>query len=228
MKTAGFALVGMLFVQACTPPVPASNAGPGFNDYANYELERARREVAVTGSGAPLAAPAPVQTNAIGAGDLAAAGIGSQAALGAPLSALSPEAQSATAPSTPSLAQTGTVGNAQNIAAVPARTDAQQAAALRRAQTFTVPPPPTDARVNIIGYALNAPNVKGQEWYSRSLFSGQGRFERNCLKYASADAAQIDFLAAGGPERDRKGIDPDGDGFACGWDPAPFLSVAGR
>uniref|UniRef100_UPI0040484BDC hypothetical protein n=1 Tax=Yoonia sp. TaxID=2212373 RepID=UPI0040484BDC len=82
--------------------------------------------------------------------------------------------------------------------------------------------------MNIIGYALNAPNVKGQEWYSRSLFSGQGRFERNCQKYASADAAQIDFLAAGGPERDRKGIDPDGDGFACGWDPAPFLSVAGR
>lgn len=142
MKTAGFAFVGMLFVQACTPPVPASNAGPGFNDYANYELERARREVAVTGFGAPLAAPAPVQTNAIGAGDLAAVGIGQRAALGAPLSALSPEAQSATAPSTPSLAQTGTVGNAQNIDAVPARTDAQQAAALRRAQTFTVPPPP--------------------------------------------------------------------------------------
>ena len=30
------------------------------------------------------------------------------------------------------------------------------------------------------------------------------------------------FLEAGGPKRDRKGLDPDGDGFACAWDPRPF------
>jgi hypothetical protein len=29
-------------------------------------------------------------------------------------------------------------------------------------------------------------------------------------------------LSNGGPERDRLGLDPDGDGFACYWDPTPF------
>jgi len=29
----------------------------------------------------------------------------------------------------------------------------------------------------------------------------------------------------GGPKMDPKGIDPDGDGFACYWDPKPFRSV---
>jgi hypothetical protein len=32
-------------------------------------------------------------------------------------------------------------------------------------------------------------------------------------------------LANGGPERDKEGLDPDGDGFACGWDPRPFRSA---
>ncbi len=80
-----------------------------------------------------------------------------------------------------------------------------------------------DIGPNIVEYALHAPNVKGQEWYSRFRLSGQARFQRNCAKYTSPDAAQRDFLARGGPERDVLGIDPDGDGFACGWDPAPFL-----
>jgi hypothetical protein len=34
--------------------------------------------------------------------------------------------------------------------------------------------------------------------------------------------AQIAFLERGGPKRDTLGLDPDGDGFACYWDPAPF------
>ena len=33
--------------------------------------------------------------------------------------------------------------------------------------------------------------------------------------------------SAGGPERDSEGLDPDGDGFACGWDPAPFRRSRG-
>ena len=38
-------------------------------------------------------------------------------------------------------------------------------------------------------------------------------------------AAQEAFLKAGGPERDRYGLDPDGDGFACRWDPTPFRAA---
>ncbi|CAN0586593.1 unnamed protein product, partial [Ectocarpus sp. 12 AP-2014] len=41
-----------------------------------------------------------------------------------------------------------------------------------------------------------------------------------------ADQAQIAFLEAGGPEKDRNGMDPDGDGFACNWDPTPFRRAA--
>ena len=46
-----------------------------------------------------------------------------------------------------------------------------------------------------------------------------------CQRYGSDMEAQEQFLAAGGPERDRKGIDPDGDGFACGFNPAPFRAA---
>ena len=44
VKTLGLIAAGLMLLQACSPQVPASSAGPGFNDYADYELERARRE----------------------------------------------------------------------------------------------------------------------------------------------------------------------------------------
>ncbi len=243
LKTAGFAIVGMMLMSACTPPVPASNAGPGFNDYAEYELERARREAALSGSGSTaFPAPAPVQSGAIGSSDLAAAGIGQQGAapIGAPMSAMG-TGETVPSPSpAPATDQTpqGNVGisDEQDFDAVASResieSDAQrraaQAAAREQIMPTAVPTRPANTGPNIVQYALTAPNSKGQEWYSRSVLSGQSRFQRNCAKYGSPDAAQRDFLASGGPERDRKGIDPDGDGFACGWDPAPFKMVAGN
>ena len=35
------------------------------------------------------------------------------------------------------------------------------------------------------------------------------------------------FLDAGGPKRDPHALDPDGDGFACAWDPRPFRAARG-
>ena len=102
---------------------------------------------------------------------------------------------------------------------------AQQAAAYQLVDPGTLPSRDGSGGPNIVEYALTAPNSKGQEWYSRFIYSGQGRFQRNCAKYASPDDAQRDFLARGGPERDPRGIDPDGDGFACGWDPEPFRAA---
>lgn len=46
-----------------------------------------------------------------------------------------------------------------------------------------------------------------------------------CAKFSSPDLAQEAFLSAGGPDRDRKGLDPDGDGYACSWDPRPFRTA---
>ncbi len=45
---------------------------------------------------------------------------------------------------------------------------------------------------------------------------------RTCRSHASADAAQIAFIAKGGPEADPARMDPDGDGFVCGWNPEPW------
>jgi hypothetical protein len=75
---------------------------------------------------------------------------------------------------------------------------------------------------NIVEYAIRTNNPVGTQLYSRGPFATEGRFKRNCQKYASDAAAQEAFLAKGGPERDRYGLDPDGDGYACYWDPAPF------
>lgn len=238
-----FVLLGMIAaLAACSPRVPDSGAGVGFNDYANFELDRARREAALNGTGTTgFPQPAqvtttPVQnlpsTQAIPSADLQAAGIGGNP--GAPLTAINPTAGAV--PVAPINPNNPNISDENDFDAVASRetiqSDAerrqQQAAVREEIAPTAIPTRPSDTGPNIVAYALNAPNKKGQEWYSRSLLSGQSRFERNCSDYNNPDAAQRDFLARGGPDRDPRGIDPDGDGFACGWDPAPFLLAAGR
>ncbi len=85
-----------------------------------------------------------------------------------------------------------------------------------------LPPRPGGGGPNIVAYALQSQHPPGTQLYTRIGFNKQARFERNCAKYPSADKAQEDFLKQGGPQRDRLGLDPDGDGYACGWDPRPF------
>ena len=75
---------------------------------------------------------------------------------------------------------------------------------------------------NIVKYALGTRNAVGQSIYKRSKIFSASKFRRNCAKYVAPDRAQEDFLRNGGPQRDRLGLDPDGDGFACAWDPTPF------
>ncbi|TNC73064.1 hypothetical protein [Rubellimicrobium roseum] len=138
-------------------------------------------------------------------------------------------------PTVPS--STGGISDEQDFEAVSSRETIESDAARRAAQAAqyqvvqpqALPPPPANAGPNIVEYALNVPNAKGQEWYSRFiLFSSENRMLRNCADYATPDDAQRDFLARGGPERDARGLDPDGDGFACAWDPAPFRAAVGR
>lgn len=80
---------------------------------------------------------------------------------------------------------------------------------------------------NIVAFALQTTHAKGTRIYRRSGLTSDAKFRRNCAGFASDDEAQIAFLSQGGPERDRQGIDPDGDGYACAWDPAPFRRVSG-
>ena len=85
----------------------------------------------------------------------------------------------------------------------------------------------TDSGPNIVQYALSTNHPVGTQVYRRIGLNKESKFLRNCAQYPSPDMAQIDFLEKGGPDRDKLGLDPDGDGYACGWDPAPFRKVKG-
>ncbi len=73
----------------------------------------------------------------------------------------------------------------------------------------------------LVRYAFAAEHAPGTAIYGRSGASA-AQAARACAGFASKDDAQTAFLAAGGPRQDPRGMDPDGDGFVCGWDPAPF------
>lgn len=193
---------------ACSPTVPDSGAGVGFD---NYDRARAARDAELTGT----ALPAP---GAVSSTPLEATG-GAVAA----------------APAATDAAPAGTGGSAaisdeQDFGAVSARetieSDAARIAANRQAyvqiEPTDLPSRPGGSGPSIVAFALATNNPVGAQLYDRSRLSGKARFNRNCAKYTSSDMAQQDFLARGGPRRDSKGIDPDGDGFACYWDPSPY------
>lgn len=73
----------------------------------------------------------------------------------------------------------------------------------------------------LVRYAFAARHPVGQAVWPRSGGS-QAQAARFCASYPDAARAQTAFLAAGGPDRDPRGADPDGDGFVCGWDPEPY------
>jgi hypothetical protein len=89
-----------------------------------------------------------------------------------------------------------------------------------------LPERPSSSGPSIVEFALSTTHPVGSAVYGRS--GGGGDWARACANFASPDLAQEAFLERGGPERDRMGVDPDGDGFACTWDPRPFRAAAGR
>lgn len=120
------------------------------------------------------------------------------------------------------------ISDEQDFAAVSERetieSDKQRLERNRQQYTVIQPtavPERTDTGPNIVQYALSTNHAPGTQMYSRSSLRLTDPMVA-CARYASPDLAQQAFLAAGGPERDRKGLDPDGDGYACTWDPRPF------
>lgn len=94
------------------------------------------------------------------------------------------------------------------------------AAVPANAQIATTGPYPGSTPV-LVRYAHQETQARGTRKYQRSGGS-ESAAARTCRGYAGADAAQTAFIAAGGPVIDPRGLDPDGDGFVCGWDPRPF------
>ena len=77
--------------------------------------------------------------------------------------------------------------------------------------------------VNLAVFARSVSNKLGEKIYYRNIVSsGDGSA---CKKFHNKNAAQIFFLENGGPKNDFHYIDPDGDGFACNWDPEIYRKI---
>jgi hypothetical protein len=224
-------ILSMLVLASCGPTY-TGGAGVGFDD--GYNPYRAAREAELAGRNgtpAPLGPDGP-GGQVISGDDLAAAGIGSAGTAGSTFqtgTTLPPGAA-------PQAAQPGGnvgISDEQDFGAVASRetirSDAERLEAQREAYQVIQPEPiperPRDTGPNIVAFALSTSNQPGEQIYSRTGFNSQSRFQRNCAKYSGSDQAQQAFLENGGPQRDRLGLDPDGDGFACYWDPRPFRAA---
>ncbi len=103
-------------------------------------------------------------------------------------------------------------------------TDAARLAALSQSNVVlqAQPLPDRATGVNPAAFARATTHNVGERVYKRSSRSNASQ---RCRKYGNPDAAQRAFLGAGGPQSDDLRLDPDGDGFVCGWSPIPFRSL---
>lgn len=209
---------------AACEPAGTAGTGVGFSNYDYHESQRRAREAALAG--------APTSQSMAGGGNSALAR-DALAAVGAPLPAANAAPVITPAP-TPGSAQ---ISDEQDFSAVAARetieSDAARIAAQREAyqviEPGALPQRQGGNAATIVNFALSTTNSVGQPVYRRMILgSGQARQERACGRFPSPDLAQEEFLRRGGPQRDALGLDPDGDGFACSWDPAPFRLAARR
>jgi hypothetical protein len=254
LTLAGAALALLAACDTSTPysnVIDATGRGVGFSDYAQYmraqeELSRIRRAQATQARGVqapPPGAPqfAGQQPTSIGQ-EAVAAVRGSQAqpspagfpvaqqSAGAPLSAMAPAPTSMPNQFAGAGAQAAGVSE-QQFTPQPFGT-AQPDRLIER--DFVPQVRVSDAELgqgagtgpNLFVYALSTQHAVGQQRYTRNHLLRWRRWEAACAQFGSQDLAQEAFLAAGGPERDPNHLDPDGDGFACWWDPAPFRQAA--
>lgn len=95
------------------------------------------------------------------------------------------------------------------------------AAPVVRPRAATQPATGYDSTANVLArYAAALDHDPGEARYTRP--GTRIDESRACAGHVSPEAAQIAFIARGGPKLDPLGLDPDGDGFVCGWDPRPI------
>ena len=240
------AIAAGLVLSACQPALPDSGRGVGFD--GTFEEQQRQRDAALSArsvpapssvSSAPLSSfndGSPEATAAETARVLAATrpggpsdGLGNDAASN---SGIAPVNASPSNPA-PAIVNTSGISNENNFDAVAGQRsiddDAARIAANRAQYQVVQPealPDRGEAGPNIVAYALQSTHAPGTQIYKRTGLNKAAKFARSCAEFSHADQAQIAFLANGGPTRDRKGMDPDGDGFACDWDPSPFRRAA--
>lgn len=95
-----------------------------------------------------------------------------------------------------------------------------------RKEFVPVPLPDRIGHSNVALFALQTAHDVGTEVYERTqLFVFEAGVRNRCAEYPDPEAAQHAFLDAGGPEKDELRIDPDGDGFVCGWNPDVYRAL---
>lgn len=226
---------------ACQPEVPDSARGVGFESYSDY-MRRRDGQLAGGGTFQPGPVISPERTTTAPLPPMAGAAQPLPPVAAAPLPPVGaapadrPRADTiaGVAPQTGEIARQtpGGISDEQEFAAVAARETIESDAERRRRQReqyVVVEPTALPQRTgeqapNIVQFALATTHAPGTKVYSRSGLRLRS-YEAACGPFSSADLAQEEFLRRGGPERDPMGVDPDGDGFACGWDPRPFRLV---
>lgn len=228
--------LALLTIVACAPTAPDSGwQGVGFNDYSEYQRDRRAREAELTGSTLPP--PERVSSEPLSAmgtqNDAESVAADARAALDRTRDNADEAAFDENEQQSANLALESGFSIENDFEAVDARRSIEDDAALmarNREQYKLIEPTALPSRdgaetPNIVAFALSTDHAPGTQVFRRSGLNSEARHQRNCAQYASADLAQVDFLARGGPERDRLGLDPEGDGFACGWDPRPFRAA---
>ncbi|MGP9789906.1 hypothetical protein [Roseinatronobacter sp. NSM] len=242
------AIVALIALGACDTAPPYSNVvdttgrGVGFSDYAQYmraqeELSRIRRQQAAQAQGQGPVGPqfatqqqsAQLQTT-IGAEAVAAlrgqpVPVAQQPAGQFQTASASPPAQMPAPTSAP--ASAGVTD--QQFTPQPFGTPAQNTVVTRDfvpQVRVTQDEIGTGEGPNLFVYALSTRHNVGEQRHTRRHPLRWQRWEAACSQFATQDLAQDAFLMAGGPERDPNHLDPDGDGFACWWDPRPFRQAA--
>lgn len=239
-------MAAILVLTACTPRVPDDAVeGVGFKDYNQYLDEKRARDEALA-QGRPVSVPpasaaqvgpqegaqASAQTEEQQTANAALEAIGARPANDASAVLVNPTGAPASPQASGPVLENASISDEQDFDAV-ANRQTIQSDAQRRAQQSAqyqviapeaVPRRPSGTTPTPIEFAVQTSHPVGQKLYRRT--GGSRNIEANCAKYSSNELAQDAFLQAGGPERDKLRIDPDGDGYACGWSPTPYRNLA--
>ncbi len=209
-------VIPFLFIAlaACEPTIPDSAEGVGFSEYSSYETARIERERLLRAQRTVAPSQPVIASETIGDTDTR---IRPAPATGAPLSAVAvaappaatsgPTATASVTPEPTAVANNPSISDEQDFQAVSARetieSDAERLARLsgeyQVIQPEALPTRRGDSGPNIVAFALSTTNQVGQRIYRRSGFNADTRFQRACARFATADEAQRQFLAKGGP-----------------------------
>ena len=225
----GRAMKKMFLGLACVAGLAACADGRGqvvdpryrFDSAAPYDTYRAEREMALTGKGAvpqtvpratPFEAPTP-------------AAIASPTAYQRVQTGTATTATAAAGRAAPSGGGYYDPATGKKLASAPAARPAAPAPAAVAAPVPQAPAPQTQAVETdaLARYAQLQRHAPGTAGFVRAGGSDADA-ARACARAPNPDAAQLMFLSSGGPEQDPMGMDPDGDGYVCGWTPTSYRS----